>query len=165
MHVTLRMEARVFNLRGARAFRVVERALYATSSGPRARIVHFSVQGNHLHLLVEAGDRRALSSAMRSLGIRLGRGLNRVMRSSGKVIAHRYHARSLRTPTEVHRALGYVLHNRDHHAARRGGSPRGGDDPCSSASPTLAFAPPEASTWLLRVGWRRGVPKGTARSP
>ena len=162
VHVTLRMAERVFNLRSRRSFRIVERALLAASRRPDARIVHFSVQGNHLHLLVEADDRRALSSAMRSLGIRIGLGMNLLMRSSGRVVAHRYHARALRTPTEVYRALGYVRHNHAVHAARRGEAPRPSVDAYSSDAKTLSFTPPAPKTWLLSTGWRRGAPKGVS---
>ncbi len=162
VRVTLRMAERVFNLRSQRSFRVVERALFATTQRRDARIVHFSVQGNHLHLLVEADDRRALSSAMRSLGIRIGLGMNLVMRSSGRVVAHRYHARALRTPTEVYRALAYVRHNRAVHAARRGEAPRPSVDAYSSDAATLSFTPPAPKTWLLSTGWRRGAPKGVS---
>src|SRR6185369_3720008 len=110
-----------------------------------SRVVHFSVQGNHIHLLVEADDKRALSRAMRSLTIRIGRGLNTLMHSSGRVLAHRYHARALRTPTEVHRALGYVRHNFRKHAAERGEQlPAAFVDPYSSDAP-LSFALPKAA--------------------
>ena len=154
LHVTLRMEAHVYNLRSGRSFRVVERALFAAAQRDDARIVHFSVQGNHIHMLVEADDRRALSTVMRGLAIRIGLGMNRVMKSSGKVIAHRYHARSLRSPTEVFHALGYVRANHAHHARRLGRPVPTVIDRYSSDSEQV-FAAPAAKTWLLRIGWQK----------
>ena len=157
LHVTLRMDAHVWNLRSRRSFRIVERALWAAGTREDARICHYSVQGNHVHLLVEASDKRALSSAMRSLAIRMGLGLNRLMGTKGRVVAHRYHARALRTPTEVRNALGYVLHNRRKHADEQQRSLRADFvDPYSSAAPH-AFTPPAPRTWLLATGWRRAV--------
>ncbi len=154
------MESRVWNLRSKRCFRIIERALFATANGRSAQIVHFSVQGNHIHLLVEADDKRSLSRAMRSLAIRIARGINTLMRSNGKVIAHRYHARSLRTPTEVRNALGYVRHNFRHHAAQRNEAVRlTFIDPYSSEA-LLSFRVPAARTWLLATGWRRGRDTG-----
>jgi len=161
LHVTLRMEARVYNLRSDRSFRVIERALLAATQRDDARIVHFSVQGNHIHMLVEADERRALSSAMRSLAIRIGLGMNRLMRSSGKVIAHRYHARQLRTPTEVYRALGYVRRNHSHHARRLGRPVATSVDRYSSDSEHV-FAAPAAKTWLLSIGWQKSPAARTA---
>jgi hypothetical protein len=105
-------------------------------------------------MLVEADDRRALSSAMRSLAIRIGLGMNRLMRSSGKVVAHRYHARPLRTPTEVFHALGYVRGNHAHHARRLGRPISTSVDHYSSDSEHV-FAAPAAKTWLLAIGWQK----------
>jgi hypothetical protein len=77
--------------------------------------VHYSVQGNHLHLLVEARDEKALSRGMNGLGVRVARGLNKVMRRRGKVLDDRYHGHILRTPTEVRRARAYLLQNARKH--------------------------------------------------
>ncbi|MBL8718174.1 MAG: transposase [Myxococcales bacterium] len=117
LHVTLRFEKRVWNLRSQRCLRPIDRALrFLLGRDEAARVTHFSVQGNHVHLVVEAQDRRALSSAMRSLSIRIARGLNKVMgRRRGKVIAARYHARALRSPTDAKNVVRYVLANHARH--------------------------------------------------
>src|SRR5262245_1583825 len=94
LHVTLRMTSRVYSLRSRRSFRVIERAFLEGADRFGTHVVHFSVQGNHLHLLVEAPDRMALSSAMKGLGVRIARGMNRLMRQRGQVVAERYHARA-----------------------------------------------------------------------
>src|SRR5262245_12521418 len=52
-HVTLRARGGLPSLRDAGMFLAVRRAL-ATSSTEAFRLLHFSVQGDHLHLLVEA---------------------------------------------------------------------------------------------------------------
>jgi REP element-mobilizing transposase RayT len=83
-------------------------------------LVHYSVQGNHVHLLVEAEDERALSRGMNGLGVRVARGLNRVMGRKGKVLDDRYHGHVLRTPTEVRRARAYLLQNAERHYGVRG---------------------------------------------
>jgi hypothetical protein len=122
------------------------------------RVIEFSVQGNHIHLLVEAPDRRALARAIQGFSIRVAKGLNRMMDRSGRVFDDRYHARVLRTPTEVRHAIHYVLDNARKHAAQRGETyPPGYVDPYSSAgAPDLAL--PSAQTWLLRAGWKRAGP-------
>jgi hypothetical protein len=66
-------------------------------------------------LLVEAEDERALSRGMNGLGVRVAKGLNRVMGRSGKVLEERYHGHVLRTPTEVRRARSYLLGNARRH--------------------------------------------------
>ena len=70
LHVTLRMAPHVYNLRSRRAFRVITAALRISSDRFNVRVVEFSVQGNHIHLVVEAPDRRALQG----LAIRVARG-------------------------------------------------------------------------------------------
>jgi len=65
VHVTLRVGKEVGRLRRAAGYAAIRRAV-ATCIGRRDfRIVHTSIQSNHLHLLVEANDNRALANGMR----------------------------------------------------------------------------------------------------
>ena len=146
-------------LRGARRFRAIQRALGAAKELHAARIIHFSVQGNHLHLLVEADDAESLAKAMQGLAVRLVWALNRAAGRTGPVFADRYHSRALATRREVANALNYVLQNFRHHL-REDVAPEG-LDPCSSAAwlvvPLTTDAPVVAPmTWLLRAVARAG---------
>jgi REP element-mobilizing transposase RayT len=131
---------------------LLESAFFAGGNKFGLRLNHFSVQGNHLHLIVEAEDNRALSRGMQGMTVRMARSLNRLMQRRGSVFADRFHAHLLRTPTETRHAVHYVLHNRQKHA-REYGQPivTGYRDPYSSAgfSPTTGpiVAP---TTWVLR---------------
>ena len=145
------MAEHVYNLRSRRCYSAVSRAFSAAAERFGMRIVQFSVQGNHMHLVVEAVTSDALSRAMQGLGIRVAKGLNRVMHRRGRVFADRYHARALRTPTEVRRALAYVRNNFAHHSGERAAR-----DPYSSAAGDVEL--PQPHTWLLRIGWRRAPP-------
>jgi REP element-mobilizing transposase RayT len=132
VHVTLRLRRGLPTLRQKRAYRVIYHAFVAGRSRFGFRLVHYSVQRSHLHLLVEAPDARALSRAIKGLCVRLARGLNRLFGRSGRVFADRYHARALGSPRQVRNALRYVLCN----ARRHGIKPRlwfdGWLDPYSS---------------------------------
>ena len=123
VHVTWRMQKGVWQLRTRRCFGVLARAFFAGGDRFGFRLVHYSVQGNHVHLLVEAADERALSRGMNGLGVRIAKGLNRVMRRSGKVLDDRYHGHILRTPTEVRRARAYLLQNAARHYGRAAADP------------------------------------------
>jgi len=114
VHVTWRMKDHVWNLRAKRRLSVLQKA-FAQGQKASSQIVHYSVMGNHVHLLAEATDARALSRGMQGLGIRVARGLNQVMEKRGGVLRDRYHARILRTPTEVKRVRFYLLNNARHH--------------------------------------------------
>jgi putative transposase len=165
LHVTLRGEKRLPSLRKQSLFLEIRRAL-ARASCIWFRVLQFSVQADHVHLLVEAHDKVSLSRGMAGLAIRVARAINRQAGRRGRVWGDRYHARMLPTPREVRHALVYVLTNWVKHL--RGTS---GIDPCSSAfwfdgwklPPSSGppdwevEAPPIACprTWLAQTGWRR----------
>ena len=158
LHVTLRMAPHVYNLRSRRSGRCIQAALRGGAERPDVRVVDISVQGNHVHLLVEADDQRALRSAITGLSIRMAHRLNRMMGRKGRVIGDRYHARRLRTPTEVRNARHYLQQNHRKHLADVGKSlPLDWVDPYTRAG---GLAPlPEPRTWLLIEGWRRARPR------
>ena len=126
-------------------FAAVQGALAAGASRFGMRLVHFSVQSNHIHLIVEARDALALTRGMQGLMVRVARAVNRAASHNGKVFADHYFARELETPAEVRRAVRYVLDNAMLHS---NAEPR--MDACASQHPLI---PPR--TWLLCVGWLR----------
>ncbi|HEY3359283.1 MAG TPA: transposase [Polyangia bacterium] len=165
VHATIRALRDLGSLRDCPVYPAVEAAI-AAASRPEFRVVEFSVQGDHLHLIIEAHDREALMRGMRGLVIRCARAINRALGRAGRVWADRYHVRALKTPREVRNVLVYVLQN-----WRKGVRGAQGLDPCSSAlwfdgwkGPRPAWALPQpgepppvraARTWLLATAWRR----------
>jgi REP element-mobilizing transposase RayT len=148
--VTLRVASHVRNLRTSRCYRALKCAFKASLARFGLRIIHFSVLGNHLHLIVEADDTTALSRGMQGLNIRIAKALNRVMGRAGRVFSDHYHARLLATPTELVSAIAYGLGNAAHHY---GGAP--GIDAFSSVAPQAKAILAQPRTWLVRTGWRR----------
>ena len=173
VHVVLRVLPGVGRLRRLDAYRAIRQAL-GRQAIDAFRVVHASVQHNHLHFLVEADDRAALSRGMQGLAISIARRLNAVEGRRGKLFAHRFHATPITTPRQARSALAYVLNNwRKHREDRGGAAAQASLDPYSSAlgfdgwrvdraweRPSWYEALPVAAaeTWLLRVGWRRGGP-------
>jgi REP element-mobilizing transposase RayT len=163
--VTMKLLADVANLRNQRRFGLVLRALRSASERLDTRIVEFSVQHDHVHLVVETTDACALSRAMQGLAVRLARALNRSLGRRGKVFKERFHHRVLGTPRQVRNALAYVLCNaRKHRVAPHRA---GWLDPLSTAPSfdgwtrgatidAIERITPPPRTWLLRVGWRCG---------
>jgi putative transposase len=150
-HVTVRVTKRTWNLRSQRCYRPIASALATLRAG--LRIVQYTVQHNHLHLIVEANDRRTMSNRLRTLLSRIARGINRVMGAHGPRFEDRYHEHILSTPSETRNALLYVAGNRAVHLARWGGDPPA-DDPFTSNA-ALIQCP---RSWLLREGWTRAGP-------
>jgi putative transposase len=169
--LTLRARKDVRSLRSERAFPAVRDAV-AQASRPEFRVLQFSVQDDHLHLIVEAEDEQTLSAGARGLSIRLARAINKACRRRGPVWGDRYHTRALKTPRETRQAMVYVLMNfKKHHPHDRRTL-----DPCSSARwfdgfrdlpPDLSGTSPtwKARTWLASRGWRRHGLIDTRESP
>ena len=87
---------------------------------PGFRITQFSVQGDHVHLIVEAEDKASLSRGMQGLAIRIARRINTLVGRSGKLWADRFFSRELESPRVVRNALAYVLNNHKKHRGMRG---------------------------------------------
>jgi len=141
-------------------FPAVRRALTEGSRGGLG-VLQFSVQRDHVHLIVEAVDVRTLSRGLQGLAIRIAKRVNRVLGRHGRVWDDRFHARTLRAPREVRNALVYVLHNwRKHVPGARGLDERSSGrwfEGWQTPVRTIAGRRPVASprTWLAAVGWRR----------
>ena len=181
VHVTLRLRAGLPSLRHERIMGMLREVLVQQRRRfykDVFQIVEFSVQHNHLHLMVEAvGDEAhdALGAGMRGFAISFAKRLNAMLGRKGKVWGDRWHGRELGSPTEVRNILGYIFRNIVKHGALVYGS--GFADPVSSASRFTGWkrpvvrtdhgeewpaAPPR--TWMLAKGWRRvGLAKPRAK--
>ncbi len=181
VHVVLRVVRAVGTLRRRLAHQAIREATFVSMKREDFRIVHMSLQRTHIHMLVEASDRRALSRGMQSFQISAAKQLNRAIskvrpgpRRKGRVFSDRYYAEVIKSPQQARHALSYVLNNWRKHVEDR--DPRMADwtfDWFSSAwtfadwkelvdEPFLHLPPPtyeplivrRASTWLLSTGWK-----------
>lgn len=169
VHVTMRVREGLPSLRADRLLLVAVLSSVAASHKTSFRVVQYSVQSNHLHLIVEASDEMCLSRGMQGLSIRMARAAHRALGHRGRIFEDRYHAHALKTPTETRNALLYVLQNWVKHGAA------GGLDPWSSAEFFDGWSRPPRSngaapivasgrTWLVTIGWRRhGLLRPTER--
>ena len=98
MHITLRIRAGLPSLRGRRELRVLH-GCFASASSDAFRLCEFSVQSTHIHLIVEASGKSALSTGVQGLAVRIARRVNRLWKRRGIFFA------------EVRNALVYVLQN------------------------------------------------------
>ena len=134
---------------------------------PDFRLVHYSVQRNHFHLIVEAQDQEALGRGMKSIGARIAHLIQRIFKLSGRILSGAYHAHILRCPSEVRRALAYVLLNARKHAKQlKRTPPPAGLDAASSSRWFDGFTrrrvpnrtgPMEVARpklWVLQKGWK-----------
>jgi REP element-mobilizing transposase RayT len=176
-HVTFTVVDEIAPLRTRDMYAAVKRAI-GISQDETFRIVHHSVQGNHIHLVVEANDKDALADGMKSFLCSFTKGVNRAMKRKGRVVADRYHVVPITNVTALRNTLRYVMNNWRHHAQSTrncAGLYEGRLDPYSSAiwfagwkertTPEIhvpeGYDPPprvEPRTWLLREGWQKAAP-------
>ncbi|MCA8981394.1 MAG: transposase [Planctomycetes bacterium] len=136
---------------------------------PDFRIVHYSIQRDHVHFTVEADSKNALSNGMKGLNSRIARTLNMIWRRTGRVFRECFHDRVLKTLREVRNALVYVLNNHLKHGTLY--------DPCGMTGEPDVFSsgrffdgwagrPPDSEAgsdgaivvrggWKLSCGWKR----------
>ncbi len=169
VHVTLRIDRRRPELRNHHIYNQVNRVLRTFLGRDDFRVVHLSIQENHLHMLVEATDRIALSRNMKSFAIKMQRALR--SRYGCKLFSHRYHAVQIKTARQARQALAYVLNNWRRHRLDIDDRGRRSAAKLDEFSSAIAFqgwrdyrfdvpagyeplpvSPPR--TWLLASGWR-----------
>ena len=180
LQVTIRAVPGLPSLRSARVFGALRRAI-GRASVDRFRVIHFSIQQDHGHFIVEGDEARRARGGMHGLAIRLALAVNRALgRRKGKVVGDRYHVRPLTTPRQMRTSMVYVLLNfRKHLNAPAGIDPRSSGphfsgwhrcpklDSADAASRSAAMsgaadaargglaATAAPATWMASVGWRR----------
>ena len=160
VQVTIRATPGLPSFRSPRVFGALRRAI-ARASVDRFRVIHFSIQQDHGHFIVEGDEPRRARGGVHGLAIRLALAVNRVLGRKGRVVGDRYHARPLKTPRETRTSMVYVLLNfRKHLRAPACIDPRSSGlhfsgwqraPAATSAEPATALP----STWMARTGWRR----------
>jgi REP element-mobilizing transposase RayT len=170
VHVTVKLREHLPALRRREAHTALRAAFAAGCDRNGFRLIHYAILNDHLHFVVEAPARLALSRGIQGLLVRIARTLNKLWDRRGRVFADRYHDHILRSPREVRNALRYVLGNGKKHAAegRAVAVPQALDTFTSApwfdgfretfvVRGLAAIVRPvtDARTWLLTIGWRR----------
>ena len=176
VHVTLRVRRHVPSLRARRRFNVLKQSFVRfCRARPGFRLVHFAVLSNHLHFIVEADSKPALSMGLQKLLHSISRRLNalnvrehggtistkaggysRLSGWLGRLFADRYHAHVLRTPTEMAHVVRYVLENASHHYGEPSKRARDPFTSLGDGGPALVV---EAKGFLLARECRRYIDK------
>ena len=181
VHVVLRASGVIGTLRRRDMYQAVRRATLKAAERNDFRIVHISLQRTHVHLIVEAHDKRALARGMQGFQISAAKHVNRAFsrrrpgpRRRGAVFPDRYYAEIITSPRQARCSLSYVLNNwRKHREDRNAERDHWRIDWYSSAGafdgwteaitdPMVRRAPNDyeplrvmaPETWLLRVGWK-----------
>jgi REP element-mobilizing transposase RayT len=149
LHVILRTVDGVPRLRQRKIYKAIRNVLLHYVEHSMFRIVHISIQHNHLHLIVEAANKRSLTRGMQSFAIRTARAINKALGRKGKVFRFRYNAKQIQTREYARNVLAYVLNNwRRHNEDVRSAAARNATlDPYSSA---ISF-----TGWIGNPQWQK----------
>ena len=118
-HVTLRLRKGLPTLRAHETVRTIKALFAAAVDQGRLAPAVWSLQRNHIHMLVEAGTTAELSKGMHSLDLRIAKALNRLWGRKGPVFEERYFARPIEGPRDLRNTLRYVLLNHKRHGCRQ----------------------------------------------
>lgn len=119
--VTLRACSGVPNLRQAPLMKRLRKAMLLLKHARKDfRVVHYSIQSDHVHMIVEADDNEALGRGMQAFGIRMAKAVHKIFGTRGKVLETGYHADFLRCGRQAWNGLRYVLLNYRKHTRGRG---------------------------------------------
>jgi REP element-mobilizing transposase RayT len=177
VHVTLRVVKAVGRLRRRRAYHAIRKAICVTWRRADFRVVHVSIQREHIHLICEADDKLALGRGMKALEVSAAHHLNAAVSLDrgepaprrGAVFPERYHVQALTNRRQVRNAIVYVLNNWRRHGEDQGYPSTAPIDPYASGvlfdgwRRAYPFIPPEnfvplgtvrPQTWMLEHGWR-----------
>jgi REP element-mobilizing transposase RayT len=115
VHVTIKTNKNVIpNLRSKVLYKQIRQSMKrARILG--IRIIHFSVQRDHVHLLIEADNKQQLGESMRVLSISLTKRLSHVLKRKVKALKSRYHLHVLKSLQEIKNAKNYILSNGQKH--------------------------------------------------
>jgi len=146
LHVTLRVLDVIGRLRTRSAYMAIREAAITVLKHEAFRIIQMSIEGTHIHLVVEADSRAALSAGMKAFEISAAKHLNAEFsraggwwqrkraarlghalpkRRKGRVFSDRYHETFIKTPKQARHALAYVLNNWRRHREDRAAIARG----------------------------------------
>lgn len=107
LHINFKLKV---SIRNKECLKLLKRAITNARNHGLA-IIHYSLQSNHVHLIVESRTNEIMTRGMRSLTITFAKGLKR-----GRVQIERYHLHVLRSLRETRNAVMYVLFNQQKHS-------------------------------------------------
>ena len=192
VHVVMRVHHELGSLRKRSMYKALREATITVAQRELVehvkgvfRIIHVSIQQTHVHMLVEAAHKEALSSGMQSFQISAAKHLNAAVsikrvargepRRRGTVFPDRFHQEIITSPRQARHALAYVLNNwRKHREDASGLTRQWNVDAFSTGMLFPGWKEREGepllwrwrdtyeplivylpSTWLLQHGWKK----------
>jgi REP element-mobilizing transposase RayT len=110
LHLTVKILRAKANLKNKIILSILKKSIMnARKMG--LRVIHYSLEYDHVHLLVEAADNFILGKGMQAFGITFSKALNRLRKIKGTVYKHRYHFRKIVGARQLKNVLNYIFSN------------------------------------------------------
>ena len=110
LHLTIKVRENKADIQSKRILKALHHAIKrARLKG--LKVVHYTLEYNHVHLLVESVDNKTLHKGMQAFGITIAKAINKIKRSKGAVYKNRYHLRLISSPRQLKNVLHYIFNN------------------------------------------------------
>lgn len=119
LHLTIKIAKEKSNLKNKEVLSILKRAIL-NSRKMGLRVIHFTLEYDHIHLLIEAENNHLLGKGMQSFGVTLSKAINKLKKTSGQVYRHRYHFRKITSARQLKNVMNYIFRNGLKHGTSAG---------------------------------------------
>lgn len=110
LHLTVKIEKSKANLKNKNVLAILKKAIFnARRQG--LKVIHYSLEYDHIHLIIEADNNRTLGKGMQAFGVTLAKAINRMRKVKGQVYKHRYHFRQITSSRQLKNVMTYIFNN------------------------------------------------------
>jgi len=118
LHLTIKVKKIKAEIKNKAVLNLLKRAI-SNARKQGLIIIHYTLEYDHINLLIEADNNSTLAKGMQSLGVTLSKGINRLKKLKGAVYKHRYHFRQISSPSELKKVMSYIFNNGLKHKSAR----------------------------------------------
>lgn len=108
LHLTVKLKRA--DIQNKVVLRILKHAIYR-SRLQGLRVIHFSLEHNHVHLYAECESNFVLGKAMKAFGVTFVRRVNKLKKIKGQLYKYRYHLRVLKSARDAKNVINYILKN------------------------------------------------------
>jgi len=110
LHLTVKIKKNKAEIKNKSVLAILKRSiLNARKQG--LRVIHYSLEYDHVHLLIEADNNLILGKGMQAFGVTFSKAINRLKKLAGEVYKHRYHFRRISSCSELKNVMNYIFNN------------------------------------------------------
>lgn len=110
LHLTIKVKRNKADIKNKAVLAILKKAiLNARLKG--LKVIHYSLEFDHVHLLIEADNNKILGKGMQAFGVTLAKAINKLWRLGGGVYKHRYHFRRITGSKDLRNVMNYIFKN------------------------------------------------------